>query len=173
MSNFWGRFFQLFVGKFFFWKHCSVRTEKLHRKKVKNQFFLGLKMPQFVHRGREQTSVLLSVSRTLTRNTMYVVLQKLQNWGQSHSEIVFNIIWSKGDDKNLFRRYQSFLTVRVALTVLGIAFHVLTFSQSSFMSFLGGSQKLLFMSRRFLNLVSSKTFPFLSQGVHKISTAIF
>ena len=41
------------------WKHCSVRTEKLHRKKVKiffiffgknfffqkNQFFLGLKIP--------------------------------------------------------------------------------------------------------------------------------
>ena len=36
MSNFWGRFFQLFVGKKKkkIWKHCSDRTEKLHRKKV-------------------------------------------------------------------------------------------------------------------------------------------
>ena len=45
MSNFWGRFFQLFVVKKkilkIFWKHCSVRTEKLHRKKVKkNIIFL-------------------------------------------------------------------------------------------------------------------------------------
>ena len=35
MSNLWGRFFQVFVGKKKkIWKHCSVRTEKLHRKKV-------------------------------------------------------------------------------------------------------------------------------------------
>ena len=41
MSNFWGRFFQLFVGKKkkMIWKHCNVRTEKLHRKKVKKNFF--------------------------------------------------------------------------------------------------------------------------------------
>ena len=62
--------FQLFVGKKkknFFWKHCSVRTEKLHRKKVKkiflggknffrvkNQFFLGLILfwnKSLIHRG--------------------------------------------------------------------------------------------------------------------------
>ena len=42
MSNFWGRFFQLFVvkkKKKKIWKHCSVRTEKLHRKKVKKKYF--------------------------------------------------------------------------------------------------------------------------------------
>ena len=38
--------FSTFCGqkkiKFFFWKHCSVCTKKLHRKKVKkNYFFLG------------------------------------------------------------------------------------------------------------------------------------
>ena len=48
----WGRLWATFEGvffmfswakkrKFFFWKNCSVRTEKLHRKKVKNFFFLG------------------------------------------------------------------------------------------------------------------------------------
>ena len=74
MSNFWGRFFQLFVGKKkkkIFWKHCSVRTEKLHRKKVKkififfgknfffqkNQFFLGLKIWVYILRPSDQTSV--------------------------------------------------------------------------------------------------------------------
>ena len=74
MSNFWGRFFQLFVGKKkknFFWKHCSVRTEKLHRKKVKffifffgknfffqkNQFFLGLKIWVYILRPSDQPSV--------------------------------------------------------------------------------------------------------------------
>ena len=40
MSNFWGRFFQLFVGNFF-WKHCCDRTEKLHRKKINNFFWGG------------------------------------------------------------------------------------------------------------------------------------
>ena len=41
MSNFWGQFFSLFWVKkrfsFFFWKHCCVRTEKLH--KIKLKFF--------------------------------------------------------------------------------------------------------------------------------------
>ena len=45
MSNFLGWVFQLFVAKKKKkknWKHCSVRTEKLHWKKVKkNKFFLG------------------------------------------------------------------------------------------------------------------------------------
>ena len=66
MSNFLGRFFQVFVVKKN-WKHCSVRTEKLHRKKVKiyiffgkyffrgkNQFFLGLILfwnKSIIHRG--------------------------------------------------------------------------------------------------------------------------
>ena len=37
MSNFWGRFFHVFVGKkmIYFLKHCSVYTKKLH-----NIFFL-------------------------------------------------------------------------------------------------------------------------------------
>ena len=39
MSNFWGEFFLCFGGqkKFrkFFWKHCSVRTKKLHKMKLK------------------------------------------------------------------------------------------------------------------------------------------
>ena len=34
MSNFWGRFFHVFMDKKkclkFFWKHCSICTEKLH-----------------------------------------------------------------------------------------------------------------------------------------------
>jgi len=35
-----GWFFQLFVGKKK-WKHCSIRTVKLHRKKVKKIYFWG------------------------------------------------------------------------------------------------------------------------------------
>ena len=67
MSNFWGRFFSTFCGK----KHCSVRTEKLHRKKVKkififfgknfffqkNQFFVGLKIWVYILRPSDQPSV--------------------------------------------------------------------------------------------------------------------
>jgi hypothetical protein len=59
LSNFFGWFFQFFMGKklkkYIFYLHCSVRTEKLHKIKLKNfweiflfqknQFFLGLKMP--------------------------------------------------------------------------------------------------------------------------------
>ena len=41
--------FSIFCGpkkriKTVFWKHCSVRTEKLHRKKVKKKYFLGGKI---------------------------------------------------------------------------------------------------------------------------------
>ena len=44
-ATFEGGFFNFLWAKkniYIFWKHCSVRTEKLHRKKVKkNYFFLG------------------------------------------------------------------------------------------------------------------------------------
>ena len=30
MCNFWSRFFKVFMGNFFFFKHCSVHTKKLH-----------------------------------------------------------------------------------------------------------------------------------------------
>ena len=41
LRNFLGWFFQLFVvkNKNKIWKHCSVRTEKLHRKKVNFFYF--------------------------------------------------------------------------------------------------------------------------------------
>ena len=67
MSKFLRWVFQLFVVKKkekIFWKHCRVRTEKLHRNKVNFFFgggsifyggktiFLGLKMPLYIHRGQ-------------------------------------------------------------------------------------------------------------------------
>ena len=66
MSNFWGRFFQLFVGKKKKkWKHCSLHTEKFYRKKVKKKFvvdfFFFFKKNQFFRTknatDREQTTV--------------------------------------------------------------------------------------------------------------------
>ena len=72
-ATFEARFFSFSGSKFFkifFWKHHSVGTEKLNWKKVKkekkfggefffqkNHIFLGLKMPLYVHWGREQTTV--------------------------------------------------------------------------------------------------------------------
>ena len=38
MSNFWERFFHVFMSKIFFFKYCSVRTKRLHKIEVKKQF---------------------------------------------------------------------------------------------------------------------------------------
>ena len=55
-ATFEGGYFNFLWSKkkfFFFWKHCSVRTEKLHRKKVKKKFifwgeeFFFLEKPVF------------------------------------------------------------------------------------------------------------------------------
>ena len=35
LSNFWGWFFHVFRGNFFFFKYCSVRTKKLNKMKSK------------------------------------------------------------------------------------------------------------------------------------------
>ena len=51
-ATFFGRFFQFFHGqknwKKFFWKHCSVHTEKLHKIKVKKYFVLFYKLNIFL-----------------------------------------------------------------------------------------------------------------------------
>ena len=41
MSNFWGKFFNVFGVKknFFFWKHYSVRTKKLHKCLIYKKYF--------------------------------------------------------------------------------------------------------------------------------------
>ena len=63
MSNFWGPFFHFFGVK----KIYSVGTGKLQGKKKKKlggegsffrkKHFLGLKVPLYLHRSREQTTV--------------------------------------------------------------------------------------------------------------------
>ena len=66
MSNFWGRFFLCFQGqKIFFWKYHSVRV------------FIGWNLSViwvYIHEGREQASVFLSVFST--RFFYFILIQR-------------------------------------------------------------------------------------------------
>ena len=66
----------------FFWKHCSIRTETLHRKKVfffldfffyfrKTSFFRAKDATVLVHRGREQTTIGYTVVETDPTNANF------------------------------------------------------------------------------------------------------
>ena len=67
MSNFWGSFFYVFMGKIFFWKYCSVRTKKMHWIKVKKsqkkigKYFYGWKTSFFRAKNFNKTNPLWSV----------------------------------------------------------------------------------------------------------------
>ena len=72
MSNFWGPFFKVFMGKNFFFKDCRLGTEKLHRIKVNKKnwkYFLWAK-----------TSFFMAKVLSVSTKTLWSVLCLLLLW---------------------------------------------------------------------------------------------
>ena len=93
MSSFWGPFFKVFMGIFFFFKYCRVRTEKLHRIKV-NKSQKKIKIGKYFLQGK--FFFFKAKNLSVSTKTLWLVLCLLLLWMPTKNDVFFTTCsWEK------------------------------------------------------------------------------